>query len=186
MPSTPQAPDYFSDILGPGEQVVATLGGPGPTLERASGPERIWYQLGLTQGRILVVKLVQSALTGTYAPQARVAVGKEFIRVRRFPRTPASSAHLEILGAGEPIQVLDIDDEKIFPYVEPFLTAWGGNVEGAGLVVARAADPYATPEGVEGMKVLYAIIAVVVIGWSCACCSGLGLAVKGWILPMME
>lgn len=182
-----QAPDYFSDALGPGEQVLAELGGPGPAVERKTGPERVWWQLGVTAGRVLVVKLVQSALTGNYAPQGRWAVGRDFVRIRRFPRTPASAAHLEILGVGEPIHILDIDDPSVFPFVEPFLAAWGGVVEGAGTVKERERDPYDSVQApVEGIKLMYVAIAVAVILWACCGCSGLAFVVKGWLWPMLE
>lgn len=174
-----QAPDYFSDILAPGEVVLAHLGGAGPVVERPNGPERVWYQLGVTGARVLVVKLVQSAMTGTYAPQARLAVGKEFVAIRRFPRTSASPAHLEIRGAGDPITIVDIDDKTVFPFVEPFLAAWGGQVEGAGVVVPREREPDDYhPPSVENTKLLYAVIAILAILWACCGCAGLGLAIR--------
>ncbi len=183
----PQAPDYFSDILAPGEAVLAHLGGAGPTLERSGGPERVWYQLGVTPTRVLVVRLVQSSMTGTYTPQARLAVGKEFVRIRRFPRTPASAAHLEILGVGDPITLVDIDDTSVFPFIEPFLAAWGGRVEGGGVVVARERDPYDQIQApLEGTKLLYAIIAILVIGWFCCGCAGLGVVVNQWLIPALS
>lgn len=174
-----QAPDYFSDMLAPGEDLLATLGGAGPAIEKKRGsPEQVWFQLAITHHRLLVVKLVMSPLTGSYAPVARLAADKSTLRFRRFPRTPASPARLEIVGAGDPIQVVDIDDEKIFPYVEPFLAAWGGPVDGAGAVVARARDPYTEGPPVEGIKVLYTVLALVVLGWLCCGCSGFIYTVK--------
>ena len=39
--------DYFSDMLAPGEQVIAGLGAAGPVVERAVGQEHVWFQLGV-------------------------------------------------------------------------------------------------------------------------------------------
>ena len=178
-----QAPDYFSDILGPGEEIVAQLAGPGPTVERPRGPERCWFQLAVTPGRVLVVKLVQSALTGAYTPQARLAAGKEFVRIRRFPRTSLRGAHLEILGFGDMIDVCDIDDPTVFPFVEPFIAAWGGRIEGAGELVTAQKDPYDEVRApLEGIKLMYVAIAIVVIFWFCCGCAGLGFVVKNYLL----
>ena len=167
------APDYFSDMVAPGEDVLATLGGAGPTVEKKKGsPEHTWFQLALTHHRLLVVKLVMSPLTGSYAPTARLAADKSTLRFRRYPRTPASPARLEIVGAGDPIQVVDIDDEKIFPFMEPFLAAWGGPVDGAGIVAARRADPVSSGPPVEGMKVFYTALVLATLAWLCMGCAG--------------
>ena len=175
-------PDYFSDMLAPGEDILATLGGPGPTVERKKGaPEHTWFQLALTYHRLLVVKLTMSPLTGGYAPTARLAADKSTLRVRRYPRTPASPARLEIVGAGDPIQVVDIDDEKIFPYLDPFLAAWGGPVDGAGIVAARAADPYAAGPAVEGMKVFYTVLVLATLAWLCMGCAGVISVVRAFL-----
>ena len=180
-----QAPDYFSDILAPGEDLLATLGGPGPAGDKKKGAEQVWYQLALTHHRLLLVKLVTSPLTGAYSPQSRLAADKSALRMRRYPRTPASPARLEILGAGDAIEIVDIDDEKIFPYVEPFLAAWGGPVDGAGQVAVRAHDPYAAHAKLDSHKLLYTALIACLIG--CLCCGGSGViyGIKAWLLPAL-
>lgn len=179
--------DYFSDVLAPGEQVLAELGAPGPSAERAAGPERVWYQLAVTPTRVLLVRLIQSPSSGSYAPVARLAVGKEFVRIRRFPRTPHSQAHLEILGVGDPVTLVDIDDKSVFPFLEPFLAAWGGQVEGAGVIVERDRDPYDNVgEKLEAKKLIYVVAAFFVLFWLCCGCAGLGVLVRQVLMPLVE
>lgn len=177
-----QTPDYFSDILAPGEVLVALLGGPGPSVERATGVEQTWYQLGLTGTRMLVVRLVQAPLALQYQPAQRIAAGKEFVRIGRFPRTRSSPARLEIRGCGDPITMLDIDSEKIFPLVEPFLLAWGGVVEGAGELAIKEDDPYDAPEKTEVGKLFLVAGIILAILWACCGCSGLSILVKNYLL----
>lgn len=175
-----QTPDYFSDILLPGEVLLAILGGPGPPAERADGTERCWYQLGLTGGRLLIVKLVQTPIALNYQPVQRVAVAREFVKIGRYPRTKISAARLVVQGAGDPISVFDIDSEKIFPYVEPFLLAWGGPVDGAGELAVVPEDPYDAPDKTETGKLFLVAGVVGVILWACCGCSGIGLIVKNY------
>ena len=178
-----QAPDYFSDMLGPGEVLMATLGGPGPTVERKLGQDKTWFQLAFTQSRLLMVKLVQGPMGGSYQPTQRLAAPKEFTRIARFPRTPVSPARLEIEGCGDPIHVHDIDDPNIFPYVEPFLVAWGGALQGAGAVAARAHDPYdAAPQTDTGKLLVVVLSGIVLLGFICGC-GMLATVVKFYILP---
>lgn len=180
-----QTPDYFSDMLLPGEALVATLGGPGPAVETRQGPERSWYQIGLTPTRFLLVKMVQGPRGGDYQPVARLASGREFIRINRFPRTPSSAARLDIAGCGDPFSLVDIDSPQVFPYVEPFLATWGGPVGGAGNVAQREAAIDYTAPSTEGGKLL--LVALVSFGllWTCCGCAGLIGMIKAWILPAL-
>lgn len=156
-------------MLGPGEQIQATIGGPGPSIQRPMGEERVWYQLAVTDTRVLAVRLVQGPVGGSYQPAARLATGKSFLRVRRFPRTSRSTARLELEGFGEDVTLVDIDDSKVFPYVEPFLAAWGGVVEGAGQVQQRAPDPIVDATPRPNRKMLLAVVAAgfVMVGGCC-------------------
>lgn len=181
-----QAADNFSDILLPGEAVLATLGGPGPTAERAFGPERSWFQVAVTPTRLLMVRMVQSQVTLQYTPQQRLAAGKELTRIRRFPRTPASSARLEIYGCGDPIVIYDIDDPNIFPYVEPFLAAWGGAVEGGGELKVRAVDPNYEGPARDNKQLLIFAGAVAAILFLCCGCAGFGGVMRFYVLPYLD
>lgn len=180
-----QAPDYFSDMLLPGEALVATLGGPGPAVETRQGPERSWYQVGLTAGRFLLVKMVQGPRGGDYQPVSRLAVGREFIRISRFPRTPVSAARLDIQGCGEPFSVVDIDSPQVFPYVEPFLAVWGGSVGGAGTVAERAPEIDYNGPAHENKKLLVVALVGVLLLMTCCGCAGLGVVIKTWVLPAL-
>jgi hypothetical protein len=177
--------DYFSDMLAPGEQVVAGLGAPGPIVERRVGQELVWYQLGVSQLRLLAVKLVQGPLGDGYKPVARWAVGREFVRIARFPRTPRSAARLEISGLPEPIVAMNIDEPAIFPHVEPFLLAWGGVVEGAGELAAHARDPLDDEPATDTRKLLVLVGAGLALMMACCGCAGLGAAVRTWVLPQL-
>ena len=181
------APDYFADMLGPGEQILAILGASGPTYERPTGPERTWFQLAVTQGRFIVIKMVQTPLATSYQVTNRMAAAKEFVRIARFPRTPASAARLEISGFPESVTVLDIDDSRVFPYVEPFLAGWGGVLEGGGIVKSRDADPYDEAPPQDDKKKLL-ILAGVCIGIMVLCCGcgGLGVLIRDVIVPFVQ
>lgn len=177
------AQDYFSDMLAPGEQVIAGLGAPGPVVERAVGQDQVWFQLGVTQLRVLAVKLVQGPLGDGYKPTARWATGREFVRIARFPRTPRSAARLELSGLPEPIVALNIDEVGIFPHVEPFLLAWGGVVEGAGLLQPHEHDPLDDDPAADTRKLGILIGVGLALMVLCCGCSGVGVVVRTWILP---
>lgn len=128
----------FLDLMAPGEQIGATMAGAGPNKPNGA---RVWVQVALADGpggqRLLAVVLVQAPHGGAWQPVARHAAPTAGMRLARYPRTPTSAARLELSGLAEPLVLLDIDDPNVFPYLEPFLAAWTGMVEGAGVVTAR-------------------------------------------------
>lgn len=174
-------PDWFSDLLVPGESVVAGISGPGPSVRKAVGDEHIWFQLGFTQGRLLVVRLVQSALGGGWQPTQRYAVERHHLVVRRYPRTPGGPARLEIEGAGALIQLQDIDEAERFPAVEPFLRAYGGPVGGDGEVRAIAPDPISQDPRTETRKLLLLVGVGFALLAGCCGCSGLTWVIRSWL-----
>lgn len=174
-------PDWLSDLLVPGESIVAGLSGPGPSVQKAVGAEHIWFQLAFTQGRLLVVRLVQSALGGGWQPAQRYAVERHHLVVRRFPRTPGGAARIEIEGAGAPIQLLDIDAAERFPAVEPFLRAWGGFVGGEGEVRAMIPDPVLVDSRAETQKLLLVVGVGFALMAGCCGCSGISWVIRSWL-----
>jgi len=173
--------DYFSDLLAPGEAIVASIAGPGPAVQRRVGEEQVWYQLAVTPTRLLVVRLVKGPMGTTYQPANRFAVDKHYIRVARFPRTHISHARLTITGAGDRVELLDIDDPTIFPTVEPFLVAWGGTVEGGGQVHMAELDPEAEARHDTRKLLIVMGVGLGLMILCCGCSSLIGL-IRAYLL----
>jgi hypothetical protein len=119
--------DYFSDLLEPGEQIRATLAGPG--LERSGFS--VWYQIAATESRLLVIEL-RSDASGTWRPGQRTSAPLAAVQMSRHQRTETEVARLEILGLDEAVTVVEIDQPEVFPMVEPLIVAWGGRLGGTG------------------------------------------------------
>lgn len=165
------APDLFADLLLPGETVLASVAAAGPP--RPDGA-RVWQQLALTAERLLVVILVQAPHGGAWQPVGRHAAPRGAVRLARYPRTPGAAARVEVHGLPEALVLVDVDDPAVFPWLEPFLAAWGGPIEGAGNVTARPS----LPEPVQGQgpdpKLLMAIAGgMLALALMCLGCSGL-------------
>lgn len=177
-----QGTDYFSDLLHPGEQILATIGGPGPTVERRTGTEQVWFQLAWTPKRLLVVRLVGRG--SRFSPANRFAVARAQLSVCRYPRTPSAPARIELHGGAERIEVIGIDDPSIFPYVEPFLAAWGGPVTGGGQLHVAEVDPYAVDPQADTKKLLMVAGAGFLLIASCCGCGSVVFVVRDVLMPM--
>ncbi len=175
-----QSADWFSDLLEPGEVITATLGGPGPADPRRS--DDVWLQLAWTPRRLLVVRLVGKG--GAYRPSRQFALPRQGLLLHRFPRTPRSAARLEVQGHGQHLQVLNIDDPSIFPYLEPFLVAWGGAVSGGGDLQVAERDPYETEGEADTNKLLLVAGLGVALVALCCGCSSLVTLVRFYVLPL--
>jgi len=166
-------PDYFTDLVLEGEPVLATLAGAG-----ADG--KSWIQLGVTPFRMIAVKLVQNE-SGAYKPALRQVVQKDAVRIRRFPRSQASQARIEVWGIQkDPLVVVDVDDPTIFPSVEPFLEAWGGFVDGTPSFT-RSRDP--NQPAVRSTRIYWVVGGVALAMFSCGCLSTLAVAVRYLVQP---
>ncbi|MCK6502958.1 hypothetical protein L6R53_06100 [Myxococcota bacterium] len=175
-----EASTPFVDLLAPGEEVRATMAGAGPP--KANGA-RVWVQLALAQAaggaqRLLVVVLVQAPHGGPWQPVVRHAGFTAGLRLARYPRTPSSPARLEIAGLPEPVVVRDIDDPAVFPYLEPFLAAWAGPVEGAGVVQQRAIEDASRPSGPDPKLMLAVVGGLLALVALCCGLSGLLTALR--------
>ncbi len=174
-------PDYFSDMLEPGEDVRATLGGAGAV----HNGQRTWVQLALTEQRILAVVLTQGQLGGSYQPTQRVTAHQGQVEIRRFPRTQTSAARLEIVGLGSNLVLPDIDHPDLFPQVEPFVQAWGRPLGGAGTIQERAIDPLDAPPNPDTKMLI--ITGIAALAMFLVCCGGstILLLVKHFVLPRL-
>ena len=180
-----EASTPFVDLLAPGEEVLATMAGSGPP--KANGA-RVWVQLALAQAglspvggsaqRLLVVVLVQAPHGGPWQPVVRHAGYTAGLRLARYPRTPSSPARLEIAGLPEAVVVRDIDDPAVFPYLEPFLAAWAGPVEGAGVVQQRAIEDASRPSGPDPKLMLAVVGGLLALVALCCGLSGLLTALR--------
>ena len=167
------APNWFTDMLNPGEEVLSSLG--------AAGQEdKSWYQVALTQDRLLVVCLRENS--GSYMPTRRYSCSRNSVRMHRYPSTPRSQARLEIKSAGTPVVLTDIDSPAVFPHLEKFLAAWGGVVEGAGAFVQRPDIPtdLDTP-GPQMRPLMLLLLAMVLVGLSGIGCTVLAVLMRAII-----
>ncbi len=170
------SPDLFADLLLPGETILSTMAAGAAPKENGA---RVWVTLGLSAERLLAVVLVQAPHGGAWQPVARHAAPRSAVRLARFPRTPGASARLEVHGLPEELVLQDIDDPTVFPWLEPFLSAWGAPLEGAGVVQPRAVEADLDSGGGPDPKLLLAAVGgIMVLGFLCCGCSGL----IGWLV----
>jgi len=163
--------DYFSDLLGDGEQIRSTVAGP-------SAPDsdgQSWIQLATTDARILAVKLRQGPL-GHHQPTHRMAAPMDDVQVARYPKVGDSPARLELTGLEIPLTIVDIDRPDIFPLVEPFIVSWGGRLGGSGTTRPSVLSPAPIPPAAIDEKKLI-MIAIGLLGTTiffCGCAGVLG------------
>jgi hypothetical protein len=178
-----ESPDYFADLLLPGEPVEATIAGPG-LVAGGDNPERVWIQLAVTPFRMVGVKLVQTAGSGAYKPALRQVVQKDVVRVRRFPRSPTGPARLELWGfQKDPLVLADIDDGMLYPSLEPFLATWGGVVDETGdITFTRTRDPNDTSRSAR-VKPLYLALGGLGLALFCGCLSSVLAGIYYYLHP---
>ena len=168
----PDTPDNFSDLLAPGEQVLAAIGGPGGAHSTEAAGRPVWWQLAFSHDRLLVVRMVQKH-GGAWHPSDRFATAKSAISIARFPRTPQSDARIEIVGAEFPIDLIGIDAPTVFAQLGPFLQAFGGPIDGSGLVTMRAdAEVYSMDQSLTADHKKLIVVVVVGFLFMGFCCAG--------------
>jgi hypothetical protein len=163
----------FSDMLAPGETILAELAGEGRRIETVNGMERTWWQVALTPGRLLVIRMRAAPGVDRWDLVGRVAAPRGNLRFSHFPRAGADGARLTIEGVGEPIVFLDVDRGALVGQVQVFLAAWGGPVRG-GESVARVDPDAENANSADTRKFLVA--AGVLLLLFVLCCGCLGLA----------
>lgn len=167
------ADNSFADMLLPGEAVAAQLAGEGRTVERGHGVERTWWQVGLTQERLLVIRMKQAAGTDRWEVIARLAGARPNLRIAYYNRTPADTARVTIDGCGDRIVFIDVDKPPLLPQVKPFLAAWGGPVGGGDTVANEEVDLY-HGDGKDSKTLMY--VAGAMLGLFIVCCGCVGIA----------
>ncbi|MEC8194245.1 MAG: hypothetical protein VX944_01535 [Myxococcota bacterium] len=135
--------NHFSDLLDAEETVVSTLAGPGA----AVGSRPVWFQMAVTDRRLLVVEL-RLGVHGAWQPARRESAPLSAVSMARYQRTATTAPRLVVEGLSTAITVVDIDREDVFPMVEPLIVAWGGRLGGTGTErpITRPAVP--PPTGV--------------------------------------
>ena len=129
--------DVFQDMLVGEETLGAMLGAPGPT----ENGLHVWWQVALTQFRVLVVRLETPIGQQNWVTSKRWAKNRISVQIAQFPRTPESLARLELLGFPGPVVLTEIDQPDVHPHLGPFLTAWGQPVGGTDSVPVRHDPP---------------------------------------------
>ncbi len=167
------ADNSFTDMLAPGETVLAQLAGEGRRIETVNGMERTWWQVALTRDRLLVIRMRAAPGLDRWELVGRVAAPRGNLRFTHFQRTSTDTARLTIEGVGEPIVFIDVDKPPVLPQVQPFLAAWGGPVRGGESVAV--VDPDAQNDnGADTKKFLIAAGVLLALFMICCGCLGLG------------
>lgn len=173
--------DPLAELLLPHEQVLASLGCQGPP--QPDG-RPTWSQMALTQGRLLMVILAQD-YAGNWLVAHQGTADRTQARIGQFPRTPNTTARLEVYGFPVPLVFVDIDSPEVHPMVQGFLATWGQPVVGIAEVMLKTPD--ATPnegENTDSKTLLWVMLAGV--GFMVLCCGcGSLLAVLRNLLPQL-
>ncbi len=125
--------ELFEDMLVGHERVHHILGAPGPRIKELNH----WYQVALTDYRILVVKMVAKDGAAGWTNDKRWAMNRDTVHIGQYPRTTTSAARLEIQGFPEPIHLVDIDRPDLHPHIPPFLQAWNRPVAGVAEIATQ-------------------------------------------------
>jgi len=163
----------FTELLQPGETVLAHLAGEGRRAERGNGMERTWWHVALTRERMLVIQMRAAPGVDRWEMINRLASYRSNLRFSHFPRVGGENARLTIEGCGEPIVFIDVDRPPVLQQVAPFLAAWGGPVRG-GESVAHV-DPDAQNDNSADTK-KFLLAAGVLAALFFVCCGCLGVA----------
>jgi hypothetical protein len=171
------AVNAFTDMLAPGETVLAELAGEGRRIETAQGMERTWWHVALTRERLLVVRMRGAPGVDRWDLVGRVAASRGNLRFSHFARTDADTARLTIEGVGEPIVFIDVDRPALVGHVQTFLGAWGGPVRGGEslAVVDRDAE---NDNSADTKKILIAVGVLLAVFFACCGCLGVGGVVR--------
>jgi hypothetical protein len=164
----------FNDMLQRGEVIAAQLAGEGRPADRGFGVERTWWQVALTNQRLLVIRMGQARGSDKWEVVARLAGERANLRIAHFGRTRADTARLSIDGCGDRIVFIDVDQPPMLPQIQPFLTAWGGPVSGGDSVAGEEIDGY---HGEQKDQKMFLYMAGAMLGMFILCCGCFGISV---------
>jgi len=160
------APDVFRDMLVGQEDLHHVLGGPGVSTRKT----HTWWQVALTDFRILAVKMTAPHGAASWTVAQRWAINKNDAKITQFPRTTTGAARLEITGFPELLILNEIDSPDLHSHIAPFLRSWGGPVQGVQAVAAAKHSHQDEVADTSSRKMLaIAGLAAIAVG---VCCGG--------------
>lgn len=165
----------FAELLLPGESLIAVLEAPGDPAQQGKVLEEVWYQVGITPGRLLVVRMVRAQGAKSWNPSGRMAAARPQVQITQFPRSPQGQARLVIDGVGPRISLVQVDQELTWPQLQAFLRSWGAT---AGAPIQPAFQDNVVGEGPDQKMLIYAVAAIVGMFLLCCGCSGVLLLVR--------
>ncbi len=165
----------FQELLLPGENLLTVLEAGGDPAQQGKTLEEVWYQVGVTPGRLLIVRMVRAQGDKSWSPSGRMAGARTQAQITQFPRTAQGPARLVIDGLGPRIALVGVDSELAWPQLQQFLLVWGAT---AGSAIRPAAEDNVIGEGPDQKMLMYAVGAIFVMCMLCCGCTGLIAVVR--------
>lgn len=172
--------EVFSDMLVGEEQLGVMLGAPGPT----ENNRHTWWQVALTQFRVLVVKLETPVGSQDWVTTQRWAKNRIAVQIAQFPRSAESQARLEFLGFPGPVVLAEIDQPDIHPHVAPFLMEWGQPVGGTDSVPMHERPPEPEEGHADSKKLVFLAAAGCGMLFFCCGCGSVLALLRNQILAL--
>ncbi len=159
----------FTDLLMPGEPLLASMEASGQATLIGGAEQHVWWQLGLTPQRVLLIKLIKPPRSKGWTPAGRLTGQRDAVRVQRFARTPSSSARLVVQGCGEDVVMVDVDSEQVFGQMQAWLATWNGPVGGPAITPGWNNQVLDAGEDPAQKKMLMGAVGLMV-GFMALCC----------------
>lgn len=167
--------DPFQDALVGDEQIYVVASGPG----HAEGVVNVWWQVALTQYRVLVARFDAHGPGGAWNLTERMALQRSQVHLGQYPRTPTSQARVELSGFPKPVVLLDVDRPDLNPAVQTLVGWWGQPISGVPTIAPREPETTLNEGGnPETKKLLWLAAACLGILVLCCGCSSLIVALR--------
>jgi len=173
-------PDVFSDMLVGQERIVSVLGAPGVVMDK----RMTWWQVGLTDYRILVVRMSSEDGT-TWHTDVRWAKDRPGVVVAQYPRAGEARARLELQGFAEHVVLMEIDQPDVHPHLQAFLQAWGP-VEGVPHIPIANDAPKAEEGKADQQRLMAAIAGGLLFIVFCCGCGGVMVFLRDTIVGLVS